>query len=47
MIIDTIRSLVLFLEKLKIKKFSGWLKLNFHKGNLSKKIERGAYENLD
>lgn len=39
--------LIKFITALTTKGFTGWIKINFHKGDISKKIERGEYEILD
>ena len=40
-------SLMKFLEELWVKKFTGQLRLNFHEGNLSEKIEKKESVRLD
>lgn len=37
---DKIALLVKFIEELWVKKFTGQIRLNFHEGNLSEKIEK-------
>lgn len=40
-------SLLKFLEDLWVKKFTGQLRLNFHEGNLSEKIEKKESVRMD
>uniref|UniRef100_A0A6M3IUX5 Uncharacterized protein n=1 Tax=viral metagenome TaxID=1070528 RepID=A0A6M3IUX5_9ZZZZ len=44
---DKLISLMKFLEELWVKKFTGQLRLNFHEGNLSEKIEKKESMKLD
>ena len=45
--ISKAKKIICFMEQLSNKKFSGWMKINFHEGNLSNKVEYGCYENLE
>lgn len=39
--------LVDFLKALIKGNFTGWIKINFHKGSISRKIEKGEYRVFD
>ncbi len=45
--LEKIEKLLKYIKGLIEKKYSGWIKINFHEGNLQNKVEHGTTENLE
>ena len=44
--IEKAKKIVCFMERLSADNFSGWIRINFHEGHLSSKIEYGSCQSL-
>lgn len=45
--LNKLSNLIKKIKMLYEQKYNGWIKLYFHRGDLSKKIEHGGFEDLE